>query len=278
MRVVVPLLAALCLLPAPAHAQSILGRVADEAEAPIADADVVLAGTDGTRIAWTTSDSAGIFRLRAERQGQYRVRVTRPGFLDYESAPVDVGPVETVTVEIRLGTTAIPLEPLVVTARHADPRLAAFHQRRLSRAGAGRFITRSDLETRARMRTTDVLRTVPGISIINVRARGTVGATASLVSIRGGGTFCDPAIFIDGMRVRQTAQSTLDDILNPAAIEGIEIYTASALAPAEYAGQGGCGVLLFWTRSGHDAEGTRLTLRRALLMVGAAAALFLLVR
>jgi hypothetical protein len=255
-----------------------MGRVVDEADRPIAGADVVLADSGGARLAGAETDSAGLFRLRTREQGRYVLRVSRPGYLDYQSAPVDVGAVETVAVDIRLGTTAIPLEPIVVTARYADPRLVAFHQRRLRRAGGGRFITRSEIEGRGRMLTTDVLRTVPGISIVTVRARGTVGATANMVSIRGGGAFCGPAIYIDGMSVRQTPQSTLDDILNPATIEGIEIYTSSALAPVEYSGQGGgCGVLLFWTRSGADAEGSRLTLRRVLFVVGAAAVLFLLV-
>ena len=279
LRILVSLLAALCVLPTAVPAQNIVGIVVDETDGPIANADVVLTDSGGARIAGAATDSAGLFRLRAGQQGRYVVRVTRPGYLEYESAPVDVGPVETVTVEIRLGTTAIPLEPIVVTARYADPRLTAFHQRRLNRAGAGRFITRSEIESRGRMLTTDILRTVPGINIVTVRARGTVGLTANMVSIRGGGAFCGPTIYIDGMSVRQTPQSTLDDILNPATIEGIEIYTASSLAPVEYSGQGGgCGVLLFWTRSGADAEGSRLTLRRVLVVIGAAAALFLLVR
>jgi hypothetical protein len=276
MRTVLLLLCSL-LLPASARAQSVVGRIVNEAAEPVLEADVVMADGSGAEVGRATTDSAGVFRVHAPQPGRVYLRVSRLGFMAYTSGPMDLGPVETITVEIRLGTTAVPLDPITVTARHSDPRLAAFHQRRLRRAG-GRFITRAEIDRGGQSRTTDVLRGVPGLSIVPVRTRGGAGFTANLVSIRGGGRFCDPAIYIDGMRARQTPQSTMDDILNPASIEGIEIYTTTGLAPAEYSGQGGCGVILFWTRSGDGSEGTRIGWRRALAVAGAAAALFLIIR
>lgn len=276
MRITVLLLAIL-LLPTASSAQVILGVVRDEGETAVQNAAVALLDRAGTVRRETATDSAGLFRLNVESAGNYVLRVTRIGFTDYSSESVAVGAVETVTVEITLGLAAVPLDPIRVTARHSDPRLAAFHQRRLSRA-AGRFLTRSEIEGRSQARTTDVLRGIPGINIVSVRSRGTGGRTANLVSIRGGGSICEPAMFIDGMRARQHPMSTMDDILSPSAIEGVEIYTATAAAPVQYAGDGGCGVILFWTRSGAGSEGTRLGWLRAIAVAGGALVLFAVIR
>ncbi len=178
-----------------------------------------------------------------------------------------MGPGETVRVEIRLAQARIPLEPLIVTVRSTDPRLAEFHERRIAHS-SGRFITRSDIERRSVGRTSDLLRSIPGVTVAAVQVRG--GSRARfLIRMRGSGTTCEPAIYIDGLAFRQLPESTLDDVLQPSAIEAVEVYTATSSAPARYAVQGSCGVVLFWTGVG-DSTGRKWTWKH--LIGGAAVA------
>lgn len=276
MRSFLILLFAFPLLAGSVSAQIIVGTVRDETAVPVLDAEVVLLGTDGAEHGRTATDSAGVFRLQVAGAGRYALQVTHIGFATYVSEPVPVGTVETVTVEIRLGQAAIPLDAIRVTARHADPRLAAFHERRLGRGG-GRFLTRADIERGSQLRTTDVLRRIPGITIVPVTQRGS-SRVANLISVRGATPACQPAIFIDGVRTPQHPMSTMDDILTPSSIEGVEVYTAAAAAPVEFSGHAGCGVILFWTRSGSGAEGRRLNWVRGLAVAAAAAAIFFFLR
>lgn len=276
MRNILLLLVSFPMSVSPVAAQLIHGTVRDEAARPVVDAEVVLMGGNGIEHGRTATDSAGVFRVPVQAAGGYALQVTRIGFAAFLSDPVRVGTVETVTVEVRLGRAAIPLNPIRVTARHADPRIAAFHERRLRGAG-GRFLTRADIENGSQVRTTDMLRRVPGITIVPVVHRGSVRAS-NMISVRGATPSCQPALFIDGVRTPQHPLSTMDDILTPASLEGVEVYTAAAAAPVEFTGQSSCGVILFWTRSGSGAEGTRLSWVRALAVVGGAATLIFFLR
>lgn len=221
--------------------------VEDGRRSAIAGAEVILrnAGRD-ERVALT--DSAGRFQLNVPGAGAYRLRVRHLAYATFDSAPLDVGAGETVSVEVRLAATAIPLEPLIVTVRTRNARLAEFEERRLTHA-SGRFLTRDDIERRGAARTSDLLRGLPGVQVIETKARG--GSRArNMLRVRGSSASCEPAIFIDGVSVRQLTESTIDEMLSPASLDGVEVYTTSAGAPARYQIQGTCGVFLFWTGAG----------------------------
>ena len=57
-------------------------------------------------------------------------------------------------------------------------------------------------------------------------------------------------MFIDGVRVQQSAASSVDDVLSPDVIAGVEMYPRALTAPAQYqdAFTPDCGVVLFWTK------------------------------
>ncbi len=89
---------------------------------------------------------------------------------------------------------------------------------------------------------------------------------------------CEPRVLIDGLivirgdskpprrpgRAREgevedpfddprTPEPSLDDVVNPETVEGIEVYRTAAQVPAEFGGSGiftRCGVLVIWTRRG----------------------------
>jgi hypothetical protein len=249
------LLIAALVSPPQLPAQTVLGMVRDESGGSVTGAEVVLLGASGVERLRTVSDSAGVFSMRGVDAGEYRLHVSFIGFRSVDSEPIRVGIGETVTVEVMLATTVIPGEPIIVTARSADPRHSACHERRLTR-GQGRFITRADIERTPHARTTDLLRQVSGVTIVSSYQPGRSAVRANIISIRGGGgRICEPTMYIDGVRVAQHVQSSMDDVLQAGMIEGIEVYTLAAAAPAGYVSQGNtCGVIMFWTRMSRDPE------------------------
>ncbi|HEY0809759.1 MAG TPA: TonB-dependent receptor plug domain-containing protein [Longimicrobiales bacterium] len=244
------LLSALLLNPATAPGQVIIGRIVEEGNrTPVQGAHVrLVSDRAGAEEPTGLSDSTGVFQLVVRAPGKYRLRVSHVAFKVLDTQVFSVGPGEALSIEVRLTTATIPLDPLVVLARTTHSRLAEFQQRLVTHS-SGRFITRDQIERHTSTRTTDLLRSVPGVQLLEVRPPGG-SRPRSLVRVRGGGTSCEPALFIDGVSVRQGVDSTIDDLLSPAMLSGVEVYTSTSAAPARYALPGACGVVLFWTAAG----------------------------
>jgi hypothetical protein len=263
------------LIALPLEAQRLVGHVVEEGtDQPVSSAAIVIINEDGREQGNTTTDDDGWFQFAMAAPGPYTIRITHIAYVSWRSESIDLGRGETVEIEVRLGTNVIPLEPLVVTTRSASRgRLAEFH-RRLENNPFGRFIVREDIERRPAARVTDLLRIMPGITI-----RPAGGAFARyLITMRGGAAGgCLPYLYVDGVRIRQSPDFPIDDLLSPNMLEGVEIYTSFATAPAEYQASSGCGVVLFWTRSGES--GRPFSWKRMLIGVGAVGlAIFFFVR
>lgn len=247
-------------------AQIVRGSVIeDRTRLPVAGAEVTLLTGEEGRPPSTTTDSVGEFRIRAPRAGTYGLRVVHSAYRTRETPGVEVAVGETVTLEIRVSASAIPLETIVVTARSST--MPGFDRRR--ETGFGRFLVREDIEARAASRTTDLLRGVSGLTLMPVR-RG----RRSLLFMRSGLGLCEPAIWVDGNRVTQSPSSTLDDFVLPETIEGVEVYRSSAEAPVQYVG-GPCGVVLIWTRRGSGDDGDPWSWQKLLIGAGGALTLIL---
>jgi hypothetical protein len=266
----------LCLFALPflaesVSAQRIQGRVVEgesENRKPLAAVAVEARKQTGEHVASALTDSVGLFSLVVDGAGTYLLQATHPAFAVHRSDTVTVGADETVVVELRMDRHVILLDPLVVTARRST-RISEFDARREG-GGFGRFITRSQIDERSPSRTSDLLRMIPGVTVTPER-RG----SGSRLLMRGVGGQCQPSIWIDGQRIAQfPGSTTLDEVLAPSTIEGVEIYTAVSTAPVQYRA-GTCGVLLFWTRRGGGDGSGRLHWKRLLLGFGAAVALIL---
>jgi hypothetical protein len=243
-----------------------------ESRTPIARAEIALIDFAERELRRTLSDSVGAFFMRLPAEGSYVLRVSHLAYARYASDPLTVDPAESVTLEIRLGRSAIPLEPIVVTAR-SSTRLAEFHQRRLTNA-FGRFLTEEEIDRRAPLQTSDLLRGIPGIALSPVRARGRTVTRITLPSAAGR---CEPAFWVDGVRLAQTGDP-VDDILGPGTVAGIEVYSSTAGAPAQYADTRGCGTILFWTKEGERDEGRAFSWKRTMIGLGGALLVVLLIR
>lgn len=240
MRPLVPVAAlSLALAAAPAAAQVVNGKLLERGtDRPVAGASVELIGGGGVK-GQAVTDSVGEFLIAVEDAGSYRVSVRRVGYSPATSRtfPVDRG--DTTILVMRLVAGTILLAPIeaVAKARRLPATLVAFYDR-VEENRSGRFLTRDEIDRRRAMRTSDLLRGLGGISIQPTRRGGT----------RARARGCEPLVYIDGVYV-PTYGMSLDDLVRPQDLEGIEIYSAASLPPSFVRQRApSCGAILFWTR------------------------------
>jgi hypothetical protein len=227
--------AALLVRPLPAQTRGItvLGYVTDTASAPVPAAEVVVAGLDAT----ARTDESGAFTLTGLRPGNIVLTVRRLGFRarsdQFRTAPGD-------TLQILLDLVPIPAElaEVKVTERRVVRRLRALDEFDARRGqGFGSFVTRAEIERRRPMRTSDVLRSVSGVTVL----AGRTGAELRMTRSRE----CAPDIYIDG---REMKGYRIDD-LPPSDIGGIEVFHGPSETPPRFRrAEAGCGVVSIWTR------------------------------
>ena len=183
-------------------------------------------------------------------------------------------------VRFELSTMKAMLDTVRVRAiRLYDPAAADFDKRR-NTLGYGKFLNSQDIARSGGYSLTDALRMIPGLSIIKTP----MGDTAiQMRSIFSGGSWCEPAIFLDGNHIPGLTSGDIDGIVNRENVIGIEIYRE--LVPGQFqVPMSGCGSIVIWTdRTGlmqkhANARRKPATLRTGLFFVGAALAIFLITR
>jgi hypothetical protein len=244
MRSALSILALLLVAGSPAGAQTVSGRLLDGATGrPIASGTLALLNADSTVAASVATDTAGNFVLRAPSEGSYHLRGERLGYRTGVTPPLELESDDTLRVEFRLSVDAVELNPIKVMgySRRPSGPLGGFYDRARRRA-FGTFVTREDIEDRKPIQTTDLLRTMPGVQLTPSRF-GRYN-----VLLRGG---CVPRVYLDGIPIRM-AGLTIDDLVHPNELEGIEVYRSSAEVPGEFSTSGGCGAIALWTRRGGE--------------------------
>ncbi len=218
---------------------SVLGVVRDASTGqPIPAAVITIDGT-----VTVATNVTGSFRVTELASGRHLVHVKRIG---YKRAVVNVDLPDNQTgveLDIRLEPVPVELPAVVVEGErtlYAYGRLKDFYERR-SR-GVGHFITRWDIEKRLPRVATDVLRGIGSLRI----TPGPLGLNQ--IELADPSMSCrSPIYFLDGTLIRA---NSLDEVLTPQDIEGIEIYTRISEIPLEFSLQSGsaCGVIAVWTR------------------------------
>jgi len=270
----------LLVLPVPVSGQIIRGRIVDAATStPIPGARVTLRRTSDSSALTITSGDDGSFALGAPGAGDYMIDVVRLGFGPAHHGPVSLRNKQVVTVEVSLQQIPYALDSVTVFGDANAAMLDRVGWYVRQRSDFGRFIARREIESHHVGRVTDLLTTVPGVSLVadpkhpghvRVRMRGSQVAMGGL---------CEPRVFLDGLIVirggsgpiggrTNTDQSTeaedpfndprspelaLDDVVGPLDIEAMEIYRSASQVPAEFGGTGvftRCGVVVIWTRRG----------------------------
>lgn len=214
--------------------QSVSGQLTDSANVIIADAEILLL-QGGSVIAATRSSETGQFSFENLEHLSFQLSARRLGYRPLvTSFTLEQGKKPEV---LRLVMTPVVTELHQLIVADHEERLRDFYQRK-SRGGMARFIDRSEIVRRDPLFISEMLRRVPGASVRAARGFGNV------VRIRG----CQPSLWIDGKRMRNVE---IDDIADPDAVAGLEIYTSSASVPIEFTDpvSNMCGVILIWTRS-----------------------------
>jgi hypothetical protein len=234
-------------------AQRVQGSLMDaESGAGIGGATVLLVDDDGTTVSQTVSDSRGGFSLRAPRPGLYRLRASRLGYREGISQPVDLVANGVVSVELRMSTGAVVLDPLTVTGipRHERLEESGFYERRERFGPDGLkeavFLEQHDIERMNPFGVNDIFQNVRGVR-----------------TDRGGLTMrlgCSPAIVIDGVTARRGSSRTSyqtvmpagnvmhREVASPRSLVGVEVYYGYAIPDRYLLDAGGCGVIMMWTK------------------------------
>ena len=260
----------------PLAAQSITGTVVEEATGqPLPGTSILLVDARGAVRSETIADDSGAFHIEVPGYGEYVIRGTLIGYAAMQSEPLLIGSGDDLVVEVRMAIEAVALEPLVVRSRGSGMgiQLDEFYARmdRGRRSGFGHFVSRDDVERTNPLRSTDLLRSVPGVRVVQGR-----NGYGSGLRMSGG---CVPAIYVDGTQVNRYPVSTtsLDDFVPAFAIEGIEVYRGASAQVGSYHDPGGCGLILVWTRRGTDS-GEPWSWKKFLAGAGLFTLLLLLIR
>jgi hypothetical protein len=223
------------------HGQVMRGHLVDDStELPIEAARIVLLGSEGETIDAAMTDSAGYFSVAGGEAGEYRLTAGRIGYPQTVSSPLSLAFGDTLQVEFRISAGVVLLDPVIVTGRRRRPPadIRAFY-RRAESGIFGTFLTRTDIERAHPVRSSDLLRTIPGVQVVPMA----LGGAATL--IRG----CRPLIVVDGVRVQNV--TSIDHLVQPLELEGLEVYRSPSQVPVEYGGlRSNCGAILIWTRRG----------------------------
>jgi hypothetical protein len=224
-----------------AHAQTIRGQVLEEETLrPVAGAAITV--RLGPREVFRgATDERGMFTAGVNAAGSYSLSVAHIGYRTVET-PVQVRLQERVEVIVRVSPTAVPLNPLQVQARRADPRHDAtwegFLARRerlppIGRAGAFRW---DDPEMINAMSVEDVVLWIdPWRGREKTSRPVTQGLTTCL------------AVLVNGRPMDLRGEDPL--MWSAQRLDAVEYYRWSIDAPLDYrVYAGGCSVLALWLR------------------------------
>lgn len=237
------------------------GTVLDgDSRAPVPGVMLTLRAEEGTVAATAVTDKAGRFRFPHPQLGErYNLEAEHIGYRTTQGA-IEFRPAEQLDVELILTARAVDLDPILVTDRRrgflAD---MGFYERMESRAG-GVFIDREEIDRRMPTRVTDLLQGRSGLAVARLGSGFDVRVVGTT---RLGGGDCQPSVWIDGVLVRdggaprvtqfshgpKVYSDLLSDLIDPAQLEGMEVYTGPAGLPLQYGGSNAaCGVVVLWTR------------------------------
>ncbi len=250
----------------------LVGTVVEEGTGdPISEVDVHISDGSGGRRASTRTDGLGRFSLRIPTPGPHLLRAHRLGYLDSEQEISASGRTGFSRVTVRLHPEPIPMEGFTVTAERErmERKLTEsgfYHRREL---GFGHFIGPRELENRVPMTSRDLLRGIPGITVLDngfagqsIRCPRSAPArdpyrqrSPSGVGV-GERHSVAPLVYLDGvlMSFPDLAATPGPDVdlkvLGLESIAGIEVFTRATQVPLQFSSYTASCVILIWTKGG----------------------------
>jgi outer membrane receptor protein involved in Fe transport len=220
---------------------------------PIPSVNLVVRNAYDQFLGSTVSDSAGRFTFTVYRTRAILIYAARFGYTRTTTPRLYVDGSDFFEVRVHMDPDALVLAPLEVVARSTtggSPVLANFRHRLMS--GTGHYITRADIERRRPMYVTDMLQDVPGVRLSSSGR----GSRRVVHMSRSDALPCSVQLYVDGRFINRGLaglfeQFSIDDYVEPEAVEGIEIYRGLSTIPPEFlTPEAKCGVIAVWTRRG----------------------------
>jgi Carboxypeptidase regulatory-like domain/TonB-dependent Receptor Plug Domain len=220
--------------PKPLGSAQLNGTVMGADGKPLEGAQVYLVGTAlGAR-----ADSRGVFHLSGLPAGTQTVEVR---LLSYSPKryTVDLSPARESRLAAVMDSKAQVLGEITVQGKPTSS-IPGFDDR--AKRGLGTFLNRTDIENRQSVLTTDLFRTIPGLTV------GFDGSNYVVQSARSLGSGCQVQWYLDGSPY-DNSQNDLDQTIRPDDIEAIEVYKSASEVPVQFQGQNAsCGTILVWTK------------------------------
>jgi hypothetical protein len=228
-------------------ASTLAGVVRDSAGAPLSGVQVLLPDAGAS----ATTGGDGRFTLASVPSGTQPLLVEHIGFLPVRMA-VDLRGGHAESIEVKLSEKIPVLAKVNVEARKRLGKLDEFETRRLT--AQGQYFTGDDIVKMGATRMSDVFRRAHALRVIRVNPSDS-STEEGIVSAHGQNSFrftatgfCFPAVFIDGVLVKDAAR-VINDTMDPSDVAGIEVYDDVATVPDKYR-FGNCGTVLIWTHVG----------------------------
>ena len=213
-------------------AASLIGSVVGPDGKPMSGAKVTVWGT-GLE---ATTRTDGRFRLSGLPAGTFSVEARAIGF-DPQRAAVDLSSAKEATVRLAFLKRVNELSRVVIMGKPSN----RFHDidefLARARTGMGHYLMGGDERLKTALTVTDAMRNIAGVNIVPS------GQFGNVILLRGR---CTPVVYVDGLEMHDGYES-VDDIVPPQQVAGIEVYTGLGEAPMQY-NTNGCGVVLVWTK------------------------------
>lgn len=222
----------------------VVGVLSDaEGGGSIPGAAVRVLGAD----AGTLTDQRGEFSLTDVSAGTLAVEFSALGYVT-RTDTVRVMPGRVTNVRVGLSADPVRLDPIEVSVERRELALQDIGYYNREAEGFGEFIDRETIEQRAPVQMSDLFRRIVGAEVRS----GADGPFQRFVILRGGRSDgCFPRVLLDGIVVHPGGDeaAAIDDLIDPEAVSGVEVYPSSTGVPMQYSGtDASCGVILIWTR------------------------------
>ena len=231
------------LSPTALEAQTIRGTLLErDSNRPINLGFVALLTEAGDSITSTITNRMGRFELVSPDPGSFLLLAAALGHRETTVGVFELGEGGELAVEFRTPVEALTLNGLLVQADRIgqQPALVLNGFSRRMQQGLGRFITPAEIESSPAFRTSDLF-----VGMLGVRV------TDDRVLINTAGRVCSPQVWVDGLPQSVGADFALDFVMPLEALAAVELYRRATEVPLQYGGsRAGCGVLLFWTKTG----------------------------
>ncbi len=212
------------------------GRVLGTDGQPVSGARVQLEGT----IHSVNSGADGTFQLDSLPSGSQVVRAMLIGFAPVERS-VELASHTAVSVTLQM-EKEVAMLPTVTTEARRQSGLEAVGFTQRQKMGIGYFLDEKTIDRKQATRFTDLLRSVPGISVSESGYSSTVTDNRTPM----GGCI---AYVIDGSPWTSVSPDDINSFIEGYNIGALEVYrSVEAPAQFQFPGQSGCTIIVAWTK------------------------------